>query len=164
MNRICIHGQTSQAQRLNLLERFQSDPLINTIFLSKVGDTSIDLPEATCIIQISSHFGSRRQEAQRLGRVLRAKRRNEDGFVAFFYSLVSNDTLEMFYSTKRQQFLVDQGYSFRTLTKLDGMVEMEALAYRDQVERDELLRETLDAEESFRADEEGTQYFERVSG
>lgn len=88
-------------------------PTVNTIFLSKVGDTSIDLPEATCLIQISSHFGSRRQEAQRLGRILRAKRRNDEGFNAFFYSLVSRDTQEVYYSTKRQQFLIDQGVSRR---------------------------------------------------
>jgi DNA excision repair protein ERCC-3 len=106
------------------LSRFQHDPQLNTIFLSKVGDTSIDLPEATCLIQISSHFGSRRQEAQRLGklnirnrtsqltrisgRILRAKRRNDEGFNAFFYSLVSKDTQEMYYSSKRQGFLIDQ--------------------------------------------------------
>lgn len=74
----------------------------------QVGDTSIDLPEATCLIQISSHFASRRQEAQRLGRILRAKRRNDEGFNAFFYSLVSKDTQEMYYSSKRQGFLIDQ--------------------------------------------------------
>lgn len=82
----------------------------------QVGDTSIDLPEATCLIQISSHFGSRRQEAQRLGRILRAKRRNDEGFNAFFYSLVSRDCEEMYYSTKRQQFLIDQ--SVQTLIRL----------------------------------------------
>ena len=103
-----IHGATSQIERVRILDRFQNDPAVSTIFLSKVGDTSIDLPEATCLIQVSSHFGSRRQEAQRLGRILRAKRRNDEGFNAFFYSLVSQDTTEMFYSTKRQQFLIDQ--------------------------------------------------------
>jgi DNA excision repair protein ERCC-3 len=51
-----------------ILQQFQTNPNFNTIFLSKVGDTSIDLPEATCLIQISAHFGSRRQEAQRLGK------------------------------------------------------------------------------------------------
>lgn len=76
--------------------------------MGQVGDTSIDLPEATCLIQISSHFASRRQEAQRLGRILRAKRRNDEGFNAFFYSLVSKDTQEMYYSSKRQGFLIDQ--------------------------------------------------------
>ena len=68
------------------MEKFrQGDPLFQTIFLSKVGDTSLDLPEATCLIQISSQFGSRRQEAQRMGRILRAKRRNEQGFKSRFY-------------------------------------------------------------------------------
>lgn len=78
---------------MRILQNFQHNPIVNTIFLSKVGDTSIDLPEATCLIQISSHFGSRRQEAQRLGRILRAKRRNDEGFNAFFYSLVSKESV-----------------------------------------------------------------------
>ena len=82
----------------------------NTLFISKVGDTSIDLPEANVIIQVSSQGASRRQEAQRLGRILRPKkgqRAGDGGFNAFFYTLVSRDTREMYYSTKRQQFLVD---------------------------------------------------------
>lgn len=62
-----IDGKTAEMERMRVLSRFQHDPNTNTIFLSKVGDTSIDLPEATVLIQISSHFGSRRQEAQRLG-------------------------------------------------------------------------------------------------
>lgn len=94
------------------------------MFLSKVGDNSLDIPEANCLIQISSHAGSRRQEAQRLGRILRAKKRRAGGdapadeFNAFFYTLVSKDTQEMFYSTKRQQFLIDQGYQFKVVTNL----------------------------------------------
>lgn len=64
-----IHGATGQVERMRILSHFQHSPNVNTIFLSKVGDTSIDLPEATCLIQISSHFGSRRQEAQRLGKL-----------------------------------------------------------------------------------------------
>lgn len=143
-----IHGGTPQTERMRILQHFQHNPLINTIFLSKVGDTSIDLPEATCLIQISSHFGSRRQEAQRLGRILRAKRRNDEGFNAFFYSLVSKDTAEMFYSTKRQQFLVDQGYAFRVITELVGMQEMPDLVYRSQSEQIELLQSVLIASES----------------
>lgn len=84
LGKLFIHGGVGQAERMLILSKFQHDPRINTIFLSKaclnvikklnvlitsfqVGDTSIDLPEATCLIQISSHFGSRRQEAQRLG-------------------------------------------------------------------------------------------------
>ena len=78
-----IYGATPQQERLRILENFQHNELVNTIFLSKIGDTSLDLPEATCLIQISSHYGSRRQEAQRLGRILRAKRRNDEGLQRF---------------------------------------------------------------------------------
>jgi DNA excision repair protein ERCC-3 len=138
-----IHGQIPQQERMRILNHFQHNPIVNTIFLSKVGDTSIDLPEATCLIQISSHFGSRRQEAQRLGRILRAKRRNDEGFNAFFYSLVSKDTVEMYYSTKRQQFLVDQGYSFKVITDLKGMQEMPELIYKSKIEQIELLSSVL---------------------
>lgn len=84
LGKLYIHGGTGQVERMRILQYFQHSPAVNTIFLSKVssadytssrraeydsqvGDTSIDLPEATCLIQISSHFGSRRQEAQRLG-------------------------------------------------------------------------------------------------
>lgn len=70
------------------------------------------------------------------------------GFNAFFYSLVSKDTAEMFYSTKRQQFLVDQGYAFRVITELVGMQEMPDLVYRTQSEQIELLQSVLIASES----------------
>ncbi|RHZ71067.1 hypothetical protein Glove_262g39 [Diversispora epigaea] len=138
-----IHGKTKPPERVFILSKFQHDPKVNTIFLSKVGDTSIDLPEATCLIQISSHYGSRRQEAQRLGRILRAKRRNDEGFNAFFYSLVSTDTQEMYYSTKRQQFLIDQGYAFKVITSLEGMDKNTNLAYREHNEQMDLLTEVL---------------------
>jgi DNA excision repair protein ERCC-3 len=68
-----ISGEVSQQERMGILHYFQKTNEINTIFLSKVGDTSIDLPGANVIIQISSHFASRRQETQRLGRILRPK-------------------------------------------------------------------------------------------
>ncbi|RKP27898.1 DNA repair helicase rad25 [Syncephalis pseudoplumigaleata] len=142
-----IYGGTGQTERMNILHQFQHNPALNTMFLSKVGDTSIDLPEATCLIQISSHYGSRRQEAQRLGRILRAKRRNDEGFNAFFYSLVSKDTQEMFYSTKRQQFLIDQGYAFKVITHLEGMDQMEDLVYRDKASRLDYLHTVLMASE-----------------
>ncbi|KAG7663283.1 SSL2 [[Candida] subhashii] len=138
-----IYGSTPQQERMKILQNFQHNDEINTIFLSKVGDTSIDLPEATCLIQISSHYGSRRQEAQRLGRILRAKRRNDEGFNAFFYSLVSKDTQEMYYSTKRQAFLVDQGYAFKVITHLSGMEDLPDLAYASPRERRELLQQVL---------------------
>ncbi|RDX57483.1 DNA helicase [Lentinus brumalis] len=148
LGKLYIHGGTGQTERMRILQWFQHSPEVNTIFLSKVGDTSIDLPEATCLIQISSHFGSRRQEAQRLGRILRAKRRNDEGFNAFFYSLVSKDTQEMFYSTKRQQFLIDQGYAFKVITHLEGLDDLPGLVYKTRDEQIELLSSVLLANES----------------
>lgn len=143
MRKPYIYGDTPQKERENVLQNFQQNEAVKTIFLSKIGDTSLDLPEATCLIQISSHYGSRRQEAQRLGRILRAKRRNDEGFNAFFYSLVSKDTNEMFYSSKRQAFLVDQGYAFKVITHLNGIDKMPGLAYTTQQERVELLGDVL---------------------
>ncbi|KAL9635199.1 MAG: hypothetical protein Q9164_003617 [Protoblastenia rupestris] len=143
LKKFYIYGGTPQSERLRVLENFQHSELVNTIFLSKIGDTSLDLPEATCLIQISSHYGSRRQEAQRLGRILRAKRRNDEGFNAFFYSLVSKDTQEMFYSSKRQAFLVDQGYAFKVITHLQGIENLPNLAYSSPAERRELLQEVM---------------------
>uniref|UniRef100_A0A672Y863 DNA 3'-5' helicase n=1 Tax=Sphaeramia orbicularis TaxID=375764 RepID=A0A672Y863_9TELE len=122
--------------------------------------TSFDLPEANVLIQISSHGGSRRQEAQRLGRVLRAKKGMvAEEYNAYFYSLVSQDTQEMAYSTKRQRFLVDQGYSFKVITKLAGMEE-EDLMFSTRDEQYQLLQKVLaasdlDAEEEVVAGEVG---------
>jgi DNA excision repair protein ERCC-3 len=146
LGKLFIYGPTSAQERLRILQRFQLDPQIKTIFISKVGDTSIDIPEANVIIQISSHYGSRRQEAQRLGRILRPKARSGDEFNAFFYSLVSKDTQEMFYSTKRQQFLIDQGYSFKVITDLPTQIDN--LAFSKKEEQIELLAKILAADES----------------
>jgi DNA excision repair protein ERCC-3 len=143
LNKAFIFGGTAQHERLRILENFQHNENINTLFLSKIGDTSLDLPEATCLIQISSHYGSRRQEAQRLGRILRAKRRNDEGFNAFFYSLVSKDTQEMYYSSKRQAFLVDQGYAFKVITHLQGIENLPGLAFSTAAERRELLQNVM---------------------
>jgi DNA excision repair protein ERCC-3 len=138
-----IYGDTTQRERDSVLQNFQYNDAVSTVFLSKIGDTSLDLPEATCLIQISSHYGSRRQEAQRLGRILRAKRRNDEGFNAFFYSLVSKDTNEMYYSSKRQAFLVDQGYAFKVITHLNGIEKMPDLRYSRQEDRMTLLTDVL---------------------
>ncbi|KAK2592205.1 DNA repair helicase RAD25 [Conoideocrella luteorostrata] len=138
-----LYGGTSNAERQLVLDYFRNSPDCSTLFLSKIGDTSLDLPEATCLIQISAQYGSRRQEAQRLGRILRAKRRNEDGFNAFFYSLVSKDTVEMVYSSKRQAFLVDQGYAFKVISQLKGMDKMSNLAFGTAQARSELLQKIL---------------------
>ncbi|XP_038603260.1 general transcription and DNA repair factor IIH helicase subunit XPB [Tachyglossus aculeatus] len=145
LNKPYIYGPTSQGERMQILQNFKHNPKINTIFISKVGDTSFDLPEANVLIQISSHGGSRRQEAQRLGRVLRAKKGMvAEEYNAFFYSLVSQDTQEMAYSTKRQRFLVDQGYSFKVITKLAGM-EDEELAFSTKEQQQQLLQKVLAA-------------------
>ncbi|SCO91450.1 probable DNA helicase RAD25 [Fusarium oxysporum] len=143
LKRYLIYGGTSQEERLRVLDHFRHNPEVNTLFLSKIGDTSLDLPEATCLIQISSQFGSRRQEAQRLGRILRAKRRNDEGFNAFFYSLVSKDTSEMHFASKRQAFLIDQGYAFKVITRLVGIEKTPDLAFRTAAEQQELLQGAL---------------------
>ena len=79
---------------------------------------------------------------------MRAKRRNDEGFNAFFYSLVSKDTQEMFYSTKRQQFLIDQGYAFKVITHLEGLDDLPGLVYKSRDEQIELLSSVLLANES----------------
>ncbi|KAF1792942.1 Helicase XPB/Ssl2, N-terminal domain [Phytophthora cactorum] len=115
------------------------------VTFTAVGDTSIDLPEANVIIQVSSHFGSRRQEAQRLGRILRPKANATGGFNAFFYTLISTDTHEMFYSNKRQQYLVDQGYTFKVVTDLFEPGSFEGVFTRKEDQR-ALLNEVLSAD------------------
>lgn len=105
---------------------------------------------------MSSHFGSRRQEAQRLGRILRPKSytqqdgSNRSSFNAFFYTLVSNDTQEMFYSAKRQQYLIDQGYTFKIVTNLcdraDEQAKIHNYTYSTPEDDRELLRKVLTSE------------------
>ncbi|KAJ3670649.1 hypothetical protein LUZ60_008075 [Juncus effusus] len=147
-----IYGATSHNERTSILNAFKTSPNVNTIFLSKVGDNSIDIPEANVIIQISSHAGSRRQEAQRLGRILRAKGKPQDRMAggkeeynAFFYSLVSTDTHEMYFSTKRQQFLIDQGYSFKVITSLPPPDSGSDLSFSTLDEQLDLLSKVLNA-------------------
>ena len=153
MNKPFIYGPTSQNERLNILKNFRENPLVNTIFVSKVADTSFDLPDANVLIQISSHGGSRRQEAQRLGRILRAKKGTiAEEYNAFFYTLVSQDTLEMSFSRKRQRFLVNQGYSYKVITRMAGM-EQEELHYKTKEEQAILLQMVLSASD-LDADEE----------
>uniref|UniRef100_A0A2A4JPV0 General transcription and DNA repair factor IIH helicase/translocase subunit XPB n=1 Tax=Heliothis virescens TaxID=7102 RepID=A0A2A4JPV0_HELVI len=142
MNKPYIYGPTSQSERIQILQNFKFNPKVNTIFVSKVADTSFDLPEANVLIQISSHGGSRRQEAQRLGRILRAKKGAlAEEYNAFFYTLVSQDTLEMAYSRKRQRFLVNQGYSYKVITELKGMDQEPDLLYGTREEQGMLLQQ-----------------------
>lgn len=154
MNKPYIYGPTSQNERIQILQNFKFNMKVNTIFVSKVADTSFDLPEANVLIQISSHGGSRRQEAQRLGRILRAKKGAiAEEYNAYFYTLVSQDTMEMNYSRKRQRFLVNQGYSYKVITKLAGMEEEPDLMYTSREEQGQLLQQVLTASDTD-ADEE----------
>ncbi|KAK2578754.1 hypothetical protein KPH14_012280 [Odynerus spinipes] len=154
MNKPYIYGPTSQSERIQILQNFKFNTKVNTIFVSKVADTSFDLPEANVLIQISSHGGSRRQEAQRLGRILRAKKGAiAEEYNAFFYTLVSQDTMEMNYSRKRQRFLVNQGYAYKVITKLAGMDDEPDLMYNAREEQGQLLQQVLAASD-MDADEE----------
>ncbi|ESO06330.1 hypothetical protein HELRODRAFT_155693 [Helobdella robusta] len=141
-------GKTSTEERMRVLSNFQRNPQVNTIFVSKIADNSFDLPEANVLIQISSQGGSRRQEAQRLGRILRAKKGAvAEEYNAFFYSLVSRDTTEMYYATKRQRFLVNQGYSYKVVTKLAGM-DQEDLTLSTREKQLSLLADVLAADDA----------------
>ncbi len=106
-----ITGSTSVNDRERLFEQFRSGDLARLI-VSKVGNFAIDLPDANVAIQVSGTFGSRQEEAQRLGRLLRPK---QHGLLAHFYSLVSRDTRDQDYAARRQLFLTEQGYRYDIL-------------------------------------------------
>ncbi len=106
-----IQGSTPQKEREELFQSFRTGE-ISCLVVSKVANFSIDLPEATIAIQVSGAFGSRQEEAQRLGRVLRPK---ADGRGARFYSVVSRDTIDQDFAQNRQRFLAEQGYSYRII-------------------------------------------------
>ena len=104
-----IQGSTRNREREELFQRFREGEL-PVLVVSKVANFSIDLPEASVAVQVSGTFGSRQEEAQRLGRLLRPK---GDGRQAHFYSVVSRDTLDAEYAAHRQRFLAEQGYAYR---------------------------------------------------
>ena len=104
-----ITGQTPNSEREELYDRFRHGE-VTQLILSKVGNFALDLPDANVLIQISGTFGSRQEEAQRLGRILRPK---SDGQMAHFYTLVTRDTRELDFAQHRQLFLTEQGYSYR---------------------------------------------------
>ena len=106
-----VQGSTSNAQRERLYDAFRRGE-IRRLVVSKVANFSIDLPEASVAVQVSGTFGSRQEEAQRLGRLLRPK---GDGRQARFYSVVSRDTLDTDYAAHRQRFLAEQGYGYRII-------------------------------------------------
>jgi DNA excision repair protein ERCC-3 len=104
-----IKGETTVKERQRLYEAFRCGE-VHTLVVSKVANFSVDLPEAAVAIQVSGAFGSRQEEAQRLGRILRPK---ADGRGARFYAVVSRDTLDQDYAAHRQRFLAEQGYAYR---------------------------------------------------
>ena len=104
-----ITGETSVSVRQKLFQQFR-DGEISLLVVSKVANFSIDLPEASVAIQVSGTFGSRQEEAQRLGRVLRPK---TDGRTAHFYTVVTRDTVDADFAAHRQRFLAEQGYAYR---------------------------------------------------
>lgn len=106
-----ITGETPVRKREQLFQQFREGQ-IRRLVLSKVGNFSIDLPDANVLIQVSGMFGSRQEEAQRLGRVLRPK---QNGLLAHFYTIVTRDTLDQEYASKRQLFLTEQGYHYDIL-------------------------------------------------
>ncbi|MDD5676237.1 MAG: DEAD/DEAH box helicase [Chitinivibrionales bacterium] len=103
-----ITGSTPNSQREILYDKFRRGA-ITRLIVSKVGNFAIDLPDANVAIQISGSFGSRQEEAQRLGRILRPKKNGEQ---AIFYSLVTRETKELDFAMKRQLFLTEQGYEY----------------------------------------------------
>jgi DNA excision repair protein ERCC-3 len=112
-----IQGSTRVAERERLFDAFRSGEQ-RVLVVSKVANFSIDLPEASVAVQVSGTFGSRQEEAQRLGRLLRPK---ADGRQAHFYSVVSRDTLDTDYAAHRQRFLAEQGYSY-TIVDADDLL------------------------------------------
>ncbi len=108
-----ITGRTPTRERERLYHEFRTSK-IKLLIVSKVANFAIDLPDANVAVQVSGTFGSRQEEAQRLGRILRPK---SDGRLARFYSVVTRDTCDQDYSVKRQLFLTEQGYRYEIITE-----------------------------------------------
>jgi DNA excision repair protein ERCC-3 len=116
-----ITGQTGNPEREDLYDKFRKGE-VRSLILSKVGNFALDLPDANVLIQVSGTFGSRQEEAQRLGRILRPK---SNGEVAHFYTLVTRDTREQDFAHHRQLFLTEQGYSYQIADGAEVMGEMQ---------------------------------------
>ncbi|MFI6482333.1 DNA repair helicase XPB [Nonomuraea sp. NPDC050663] len=120
LNAPVIKGETRIKEREELFQAFR-DKEIQVLVVSKVANFSIDLPEAAVAIQVSGTFGSRQEEAQRLGRVLRPK---SDGGGARFYTVVSRDTVDQEFAAHRQRFLAEQGYAYQIIDADDLLNEV----------------------------------------
>jgi DNA excision repair protein ERCC-3 len=130
-----ITGQTPNSEREDLYNKFRRGE-VRQLILSKVGNFALDLPDANVLIQVSGTFGSRQEEAQRLGRILRPK---TGGEVAHFYTLVTRDTRELDFAHHRQLFLTEQGYSYQIadggdLTAGNGILATTANGHEERVE------------------------------
>jgi len=110
-----ITGATSVKERQRLFAAFRTGE-IRVLVVSKVANFSVDLPEAAVAIQVSGAFGSRQEEAQRLGRLLRPK---SDQRTAHFYAVVARDTVDADFAQHRQRFLAEQGYAYRIMDAAD---------------------------------------------
>ena len=110
-----IKGETTVRERQRLFDAFRAGE-VELLVVSKVANFSIDLPSAEVAIQVSGSFGSRQEEAQRLGRLLRPK---QEGKSAHFYTIVSRDTVDAEFAQNRQRFLAEQGYAYRIVDAQD---------------------------------------------
>jgi DNA excision repair protein ERCC-3 len=115
-----VTGETPLKERQELFAAFRTGE-IDVLVVSKVANFSIDLPEASVAIQVSGTFGSRQEEAQRLGRVLRPK---ADGRGARFYTVIARDTVDADFAAHRQRFLAEQGYAYRIVDADDLRTEL----------------------------------------
>ena len=114
-----ITGATTVRERQRLFDAFRAGE-IDRLVVSKVANFSVDLPEAAVAIQVSGSFGSRQEEAQRLGRIMRPK---SDGRTAHFYAVVARDTVDQDFAAHRQRFLAEQGYAYRIVDAEDLATE-----------------------------------------
>ncbi|GAA0135778.1 helicase-associated domain-containing protein [Paenibacillus sp. YSY-4.3] len=122
-----ITGSTPQEERIRLFQAFR-ERQVKVLVVSKVANFAVDLPDASVAVQISGSFGSRQEEAQRLGRILRPKVAGDN---AYFYSLVSADSREQHFALRRQLFLVEQGYEY--------MIRRDDGSYQDASSQREVL-------------------------
>ena len=113
-----ITGKTSNADRDVLYKKFREGE-IRVLVVSKVANFAIDLPDASIAIQISGTFGSRQEEAQRLGRILRPKERTSR-----FFTLITRDTVEENFGANRQKFLSEQGYAYKLIRNIEQLEEL----------------------------------------
>lgn len=111
-----ITGSTTVRARTELYDAFRSGE-VPVLVVSKVANFSIDLPGASVAVQVSGSFGSRQEEAQRLGRIVRPK---ADGRQAHFYTVVARDTVDQDFAAHRQRFLAEQGYAYEIVDAADA--------------------------------------------